>query len=63
MKVYLYTKIVLTAIAIGLFLNVIKEINPLVALAQRWKADGHYTVEIRHSGDIGILEKTVNGKP
>lgn len=34
MKVDLYTKIVLTAIAIGLFLNVIKEINPLVALAQ-----------------------------
>lgn len=39
MKVDLYTKIVLTAIAIGLFLNAAKEINPPTALAQRWKSE------------------------
>jgi len=34
MKVDLYTKIVLTAIAIGLFLNVMKTVSPMTALAE-----------------------------
>jgi len=34
MKVDLYTKIVLTAIAIGLFLNVMKTVSPMTVLAE-----------------------------
>jgi len=52
MKVDLYTKIVLTAIAIGLFLNVAKELSPLTALAELSNYDT-LRIQITHSGYIG----------
>ena len=47
MKVDLYTKIVLTAIAIGLFLNVAKELTPMTALAQLSNRDS-ITINVNH---------------
>ena len=38
MKVDLYTKIVLTAIAIALFLNVMKTVSPMTGLAEEQRS-------------------------
>ena len=52
MKVDLYTKIVLTAFAIALFLNVMKTVSPMTALAQLGIP---YEITIHHTGSIGQL--------